>query len=293
MSDPTGKDKQPDSGVDIFNMKPDAKNASESGKTQASAAQPKASTLPSFVSKLGPVHFAIACAVVAAAWIGWPYVFSGSSSDKSTTARMLNPDQAMTDASRAQQYQPVANQPATSPAVAASSVTAATAAPASDVTAVAPASGASAATVTAASAPGGASATSTQASQPTAKETELQAKVDDLQSKLATAEAQAAKCPAPIATASTSVSKPRHRVRHVSTSPRRYVSTTPTATTRIGAGTTKPGDFTLNTVYRDQAWIQNAERTYVVQAGDVIDGMRIVRVDASTRQVVTSLGTIR
>lgn len=292
MSDPTGKDKQPDSGVDIFSMKPDAKNTSEPGKAQAGAAQPKASALPSFLSKLGPVHFAIACAVIAAAWIGWPYVFSGSSSDKSTSARMLNPDQAMTDASRAQQYQPVANQPATSPAVAASSVTTATAVPASDVTAVTPASGASAATVAAASAPSATSAASTQASQPTAKETELQAKVDDLQGKLATAEAQAAKCPAPVATASTNVSKPKHRVRHVSTSPRRYVSTTPT-TTRIGTGTTKPGDFTLNTVYRDQAWIQNSERTYVVQAGDVIDGMRIVRVDASTRQVVTSLGTIR
>ncbi|HHV7525242.1 TPA: hypothetical protein ACUNF5_006794 [Burkholderia orbicola] len=293
MSDPTGKDKQPDSGVDIFNMKPDAKSASEPGKTQAGAAQPKASALPSFVSKLGPVHFAIACAVVAAAWIGWPYVFSGSTSDKSTTAHLLNPDQAMTDASRAQQYQPVANQPATSPAVAASSVTTSTATPASDATAVAPASSASAVTVAAASAPGAASAASTQASQPTAKETELQAKVDDLQGKLATAEAQAAKCPAPVATASTNVSKPKHRVRHVSSSPHQYLSTTPTATTRIGTGTTKPGDFTLNTVYRDQAWIQNAERTYVVQAGDVIDGMRIVRVDASTRQVVTSLGTIR
>lgn len=282
MSDPTGKDKQPDSGVDIFNVKPAARNTSEPGKAQAGAAQPKASALPSFVSKLGPVHFAIACAVVAAVWIGWPYVFSGSSSDKSTNAHMLNPDQAMTDASRAQQYQPVANQPATSPAVAASSVTTATAAPAS---------GASAATVAIASAPAAASAAAAQTSQPTAKETELQAKVDDLQGKLATAEAQAAKCPAPVATASTNVSKPKHRVRHVSTSSRRYVSTTPT--TSIGAGTTKPGDFTLNTVYRDQAWIQNSERTYVVQAGDVIDGMRIVRVDASTRQVVTSLGTIR
>ncbi|CAH2902217.1 MAG: Flagellar hook-length control protein FliK [uncultured Paraburkholderia sp.] len=291
MSDPTGKDKQPDSGVDIFNVKPAAKNTSEPGKAQAGAGQPKASALPSFVSKLGPVHFAIACAVVAAAWIGWPYVFSGSSSDKSTNAHMLNPYQAMTNASRDQQYQPVANQPATSPAVAAPSVTTATATPASDVTAAAPSSGASAAMKAVASAPAAASAAAAQPAQPTVKETELQAKVDDLQGKLATAEAQAAKCPAPVATASTNVSKPKHRVRHVSTSPRRYVSSTPT--TSIGAGTTKPGDFTLNTVYRDQAWIQNSERTYVVQAGDVIDGMRIVRVDASTRQVVTSLGTIR
>ncbi|MRT44573.1 hypothetical protein FGX00_01730, partial [Xylella fastidiosa subsp. multiplex] len=76
--------------------------------------------------------------------------------------------------------------------------------------------------------------------------------------------------------------------------PHRYViSTTPTATMSIGTGTTKQGDFTLNTIYRDQAWIQNGERTYVVQVGDVIDGMHINHIDSSRRQVVTSLGTIR
>ncbi|WP_321959364.1 hypothetical protein [Burkholderia cenocepacia] len=280
MNDPTGNDKQPDSGVDIFNMKPDANTASDLGKTQGDAVKPKAAAMPSLASKLGPRHFVIAGAVIAAAWIGWPYVFGRSAPEKSPTARMLNPDQAMSDASRAQQqYQPIPNRPSTAPAA---STVATTAAPTVD---------ASAALVAVASGPIAASATAAQTSQPTAKETELQAKVGDLQGKLDAAEAQAVKCSAPVATASTNVGKPKHRVRHVSTSPRRDVSTT--SPTRIGAGTTKPGDFTLNTVYRDQAWIQNAERTYVVQAGDAIDGMRIVRVDASARQVVTSLGTIR
>ncbi|MRU28298.1 hypothetical protein [Xylella fastidiosa] len=294
MSDPIGKDKQQDSGVDIFNMKPDTKNTSEHGKTQSSATKPEASRFLSFVSKLGTVHLVIVCAVVTSVWIGWPYVFRGLSSGKSTGTHMLTPYQAMTAASRAQQYQPTSNQPAKSAAVATSNITTTAAVPASNVTATGIASGAPATTVAVASAPGAASVANTQASQPTAKEIELQAKVDDLQGKLATTEAQAAKCPAPIATANSNISKPKHRVRHISTLPHRYViSTTPTATMSIGTGTTKQGDFTLNTIYRDQAWIQNGERTYVVQVGDVIDGMHINHIDSSRRQVVTSLGTIR
>jgi hypothetical protein len=286
MSDPTDKDKQPDSGVDIFNMKPDTKSSNQAGKTHDGAAQTaksKAPALQGFASKLGPVHSAVAAVIIAAAWIAWPHMFGGSSRDTSTTTRMLNPDQAMSDASRTQQqYQASANQPAASAPTTSASSVATTDAPS--------ASAASAATaVTAASSPLPASETAAQAQS--TKEAELQAKVDDLQGKLAAAEAQAAKCPAPAAAATASVSKPKHRVRHTSTSPRRYA--TSATTSHVGTGATKLGDFTLNTVYRDQAWIQNAERTYVVQAGDVIDGMRIIRVDASTRQVVTSLGTIR
>ncbi|APO88885.1 hypothetical protein WGE86_21465 [Xanthomonas euvesicatoria pv. euvesicatoria] len=287
MSDPTDKDKQPEySGVDIFNMKPDTKAGDQAGKTQdraAHAAKPRAAALQGFASKLGPAHFAVAALVIAGAWIAWPYMFGGSSGDTATTTRMLIPDQAMSDANRAQQqYQVSANQaPASAPTTPASSPAA------TDVALAGVASVATAAT--AASSPLPASETAAQAQS--AKEAELQAKVDDLQGKLAAAEAQPAKCPATAAAATASVSKPKHRVRRVSTTPRRYA--TSTTVMRIGTGTTKPGDFTLNTVYRDQAWIQNSERTYVVQAGDVIDGMRIVRVDASTRQVVTSLGTIR
>ena len=286
MSDPTDKDKQPDSYVDVFNMKPDTKAGDQAGKTQhyaAHTAKPRAAALQGFTSKISPVHFVVAALVIAGAWIAWPYMFRGSSSDTATTARMLTSNQAMSEANRAQQqYQMSANQvPASAPKTPTSSPAA------NDVASAGTASAATA--VTAESSPLPTSETAAQAQS--TKEAELQAKVDDLQGKLAAAEAQVAKCPAPAAEATASVSKPKHRVRHVSTALRRYA--TSTTATRIGTGGTKPGDFTLNTVYRDQAWIQNGERTYVVQAGDVIYGMRIVRVDASTRQVVTSLGTIR
>ena len=58
----------------------------------------------------------------------------------------------------------------------------------------------------------------------------------------------------------------------------------------IGPATTK---FSLNTVYRGQAWIQDEERTYVVQAGDMVHGIVIVSIDARERRVVTSQGVIR
>jgi hypothetical protein len=51
--------------------------------------------------------------------------------------------------------------------------------------------------------------------------------------------------------------------------------------------------FSLNTVYAGQAWIQDDERTYVVQAGDTIKGIAIISIDARERLVVTSQGAIR
>jgi hypothetical protein len=51
--------------------------------------------------------------------------------------------------------------------------------------------------------------------------------------------------------------------------------------------------FKLNTVYADQAWLQHDQRTVVVQVGDTIEGVRIVRIDPIARQVLTNLGVIR
>jgi hypothetical protein len=51
--------------------------------------------------------------------------------------------------------------------------------------------------------------------------------------------------------------------------------------------------YRINTIYDGQAWIEGGERTYVVEAGMGIDGMRIERIDASTRRVITSQGEIR
>ncbi|MGE8051358.1 hypothetical protein ACQKPT_24035 [Pseudomonas monteilii] len=55
---------------------------------------------------------------------------------------------------------------------------------------------------------------------------------------------------------------------------------------------TVPG-YNLNTVYTDQAWIQHGEKTFVVQVGDVVDGLRITGIDPVSRRVTTSRGVIR
>jgi hypothetical protein len=51
--------------------------------------------------------------------------------------------------------------------------------------------------------------------------------------------------------------------------------------------------YRINTIYDGQAWIEGGQRTYVVEPGMSIDGMRIDRIDASTRRVITSQGEIR
>ncbi len=58
----------------------------------------------------------------------------------------------------------------------------------------------------------------------------------------------------------------------------------------VGAATAR---FSLNTVYVGQAWIQDDEHTYVVQAGDTVKGVEILSIDARERRVVTSQGVIR
>lgn len=51
--------------------------------------------------------------------------------------------------------------------------------------------------------------------------------------------------------------------------------------------------YHLNTIYSGQAWIEGEQHTYVVEPGMSIDGMRIERIDAAKRRVMTSQGEIR
>jgi hypothetical protein len=50
--------------------------------------------------------------------------------------------------------------------------------------------------------------------------------------------------------------------------------------------------YRINTIYTGQAWIESGQRTYVVEPGMSIDGMRIDRIDAPRRRVITSHGEI-
>jgi len=113
----------------------------------------------------------------------------------------------------------------------------------------------------------------------------LQAKVDELQAKLEQAQAHAAACPA-APTVASSTPQTHRRAR-----PARHVVRVVNGERREQGPLVR--EFTLNTIYRGQAWIQSEERTYVVQAGDVVDGLRIERVEPRARQVVTSRGVIR
>lgn len=146
-----------------------------------------------------------------------------------------------------------------------------------------------------------------------AKEQELQAQVASVQEKLTAAQEEAAKCAAPPPKkkkASTKKKKPKPRtppaVASVAKPPPQpaVVTYAPTAQplpplpsvapAPAPAVVVPPGSsYTLNTVYKHQAWIQGADqRTYAVREGDIINGMRIISIDAAERRVQTSHGTI-
>lgn len=224
MSEPIDKDKAPDSGVDVFNMKPISKpdNTASQGDAATSGAGVEGS---GWALKVGPVHFAVVAVLIAGAWIGWPYMSSGSaaSNQLATSPQVLIPSDGRM-APTSERLAPPSPSPAPAPM--------AVAAP-GPVPAVMPAS---------------------MPAQSSAREMELQATVDELQSKLASAEAQAAaRTPPARATVAepTTSRKPQSKPHDVDRS-RRAVATR--------AGPTLHG-YTLNTVYREQAWIQGAERT--------------------------------
>lgn len=274
MDDPKEQGKQPGLDVDIFSSQPGARKESDAGVAAAGVVK------KSRLSRLGPVPFVIAAVVVAVAWIGWPYLFSGSSGDSSATVGMLTPDRAIGDASpdRMQGQPQMTASVASAPDVTASNTSALAAASAPGA-----ASDPASRSIVAA-----ASTSDTGATQFPTREKELQATVDDLQVKLAAAEGRGKACPAPAQVTRVATAGARHLVRHTKRTPRAQAVAAKPDTVEG-----RKASFTLNTVYRDQAWIQDAERTYIVQAGDVIDGMRVVRVDAATREVVTSSGVIR
>ena len=267
MSEPIDRDKAPNSGVDVFNMTPSSKpdNTASQGDAATSAAGEGAS---GWALKVRPVHFAVVAVLIAGAWIGWPYMSSSSaaSDQLATSPQMLTPRSERLVPPNATASKTGHAVPASSPAPAQMAVAAH-----EPVAAVMPAP---------------------MPAQSSVREIELQATVAELQSKLASAEAQAAaRTPPARATVveSTTSRKPESKLHDVRRS-RSAVATRP----RPGrnAGPTLQG-YTLNTVYREQAWIEGAERTNVVRAGDVIDDVRIVRIDPRSRQVVTSRGVIR
>lgn len=284
----SNRQEQPPSNptVDIFNMQSTSNRASEKSRIDAESSKPKSnrSVRAGFAFKLRPIHFGAAVAIVAAVWIGWPYVFCNSPPEDpfSSSTRMPRSSEALKEANRLPQRYPAASE------------TLAAWDGATVASAQAPVIAAASAPTTASIA---ISLPATVSTQPSAKEAELQAKVTELQNKLAQTEAQCPKCPVPVSTIAAMANKPKSRPRRAGNAPRQVTGAEIAATGKTVAAdsdkTAKAGCFTINTIYRDQAWIQNATSTYVVQAGDVIGGLRIVRVEPAARQVVTNLGVIR
>lgn len=50
--------------------------------------------------------------------------------------------------------------------------------------------------------------------------------------------------------------------------------------------------FRINTIYPGQAWIEVGQRTFLVEPGTVLDGMRVTRIDPVARRVQTTQGDI-
>lgn len=144
-----------------------------------------------------------------------------------------------------------------------------------------------------------------------AKEQELQAQVASAQDKLNAAQEAAAKCAAP--PAKKKKASPAKKKKPRASTAAAVAKPQPAPAMRTYAPTAQPlaplpsdtpppapavvvapgSSYTLNTVYKHQAWIQGADqRTYAVREGDIINGMRIISIDAAQRRVQTSHGTI-
>jgi hypothetical protein len=102
---------------------------------------------------------------------------------------------------------------------------------------------------------------------------ELQGQVRELQAKIAVLESRPVDTPP----------KAKERLQAVRSQPVAPASVASKALT----------GYSINTVYTDQAWLGHDQRTFVVQVGDVFDGIRVLRIDPVSRQVVTNLGVIR
>ncbi|WP_156902025.1 hypothetical protein [Azohydromonas australica] len=50
--------------------------------------------------------------------------------------------------------------------------------------------------------------------------------------------------------------------------------------------------YRINTIYPGQAWIEVGQRTFLVEPGTVVDGMRVTRIDPVARRVQTTQGDI-
>lgn len=264
MHQQTASEDQADMEPDIFDMaKPSSPEASANNGAeratpgQNDGADTRAPRIKRLGDKLRPRHAVAAAVAATAVWIGWPYLFSGGHPAPAQSARLLIPGPAQAGATPTAPRAPLqagAAGPLAPPERQGPDQSPAT---------------------TAAQEP---------APEPTARDVALQASIDQLREKLATVESllarQAAAKGAPARPA-----HPRAKPKIAAHAPPRKLA----APLKTVPATT----FSLNTVFRNQAWLRGPDLTYVVQPGDVINGLEVIRIDPVARTVLTSQGIIR
>lgn len=230
-----------------------------------------------FADKVKPRHFTVLAGVVALIWIGWP----------DNTGRALHAPVPPPGVLSTEQRQ-------------ASATPAASAGP--DLGALTGSAGRTGGTDS--SAPSAipdprAGATSQNASPEVAlnaqiveaqaqQATALVAAIDEINTRLAAMEAREQRTSQLVA----ALLAPRAPVKPRQAAARRadqVAESTPDAP----AVTTVLNAYSINTMYTDQAWVQHGDQIHVVQAGDTINGIKVLRIDARLRRVQTSHGIIR
>lgn len=263
MSQQTASEDQADMEHDIFDMaKPPSPDASTNNGAERAApgrddeADTRALRIGRIGKRLRPRHAVAAAVAATAAWIAWPYFFSSPHPAPAQSSRLLIPGSGPADATPIAPHtplQPGAATPLTSPGRQEPAQ--------SPVATAAPA-----------------------APEPAARDVALQASIDQLREKLASVESLLRQAEAKGAQARPA--HPRAKPKIAAHAPLHKAAAAPVM---IVPATT----FSLNTVFRNQAWIRSPDLTYVVQPGDVINGIEVIRIDPVARTVLTSQGIIR
>ena len=266
MDEPTDRKATP---VDIFTT-PTAPRTDPKGSApeKQGIARPKGR-----VPDIKPAYFVIAAVVIGAVWIAWP----SARRSQPVPSRMLNSADAMSASA------------ASLPASAASSAEAVVAPDAMTASLASQVATASAPVAQDSVLAGSNVAPTSASTDPRAMAAATPPLPAPAPATLATPPlaSPSGACRIPATATAGRARKFRHGTRLAIAS-----ATEPAAVTIEAGKSAQPGDFVLNTVYRNQAWLQRGESTWVVQAGDVIDGLRILQVDAALRLVTTSRGVI-
>lgn len=264
MSQQTASEDQADMEPDIFDMaKPPSPDASANYGAERAApgrddeADTRALRIGRIGDKLRPRHAVAAAVAATAAWIAWPYLFSSTHPATPQSSRLLVSATGMAGA-----------------------------------TPIAPIAPLQPGAATPLSAPGRqepdrspAATTAPAAPEPAARDVALQASIDQLREKLASVESLLSR-QAATKGAQARPAHPRAKRKIAAHAPLHKAAAAP-------AGIVPAATFSLNTVFRNQAWIRSPDLTYVVQPGDVINGIEVIRIDPVARTVLTSQGIIR